>query len=89
MFRVSGQYEILGQTLDDAAGEAFDKTAKLLGLPYPGGPELAALAERGNGDRFAFPRPMLHRPGCGFQFQRPEDGRHVKGPRSRGGWSTR
>jgi N6-L-threonylcarbamoyladenine synthase len=63
-----GQYRILGQTLDDAAGEAFDKTAKLLGLPYPGGPELAALAERGHGDRFALPRPMLRRPGLDFSF---------------------
>jgi N6-L-threonylcarbamoyladenine synthase len=62
------RYEILGQTLDDAAGEAFDKTAKLLGLPYPGGPELAALAERGQGDRFAFPRPMMKRPGVDFSF---------------------
>jgi N6-L-threonylcarbamoyladenine synthase len=62
------QYTILGQTLDDAAGEAFDKTAKLLGLPYPGGPELAALAEAGHGDRFAFPRPMLKRPGVDFSF---------------------
>jgi len=62
------RYEILGQTLDDAAGEAFDKTAKLLGLPYPGGPELAALAEHGNGDRFALPRPMLRRPGVDFSF---------------------
>lgn len=63
-----GRYEILGQTLDDAAGEAFDKTAKLLGLPYPGGPELAALAEHGDGERFAFPRPMLKRPGLDFSF---------------------
>jgi N6-L-threonylcarbamoyladenine synthase len=63
-----GRYEILGQTLDDAAGEAFDKTAKLLGLPYPGGPELAALAERGRGDRFDLPRPMLKRPGLDFSF---------------------
>ena len=63
-----GHYRVLGQTLDDAAGEAFDKTAKLLGLPYPGGPELAALAERGNGDRFALPRPMLKRPGLDFSF---------------------
>ena len=60
------RYEILGQTLDDAAGEAFDKTAKLLGLPYPGGPELAALAEHGNGDRFNLPRPMLKHPGVDF-----------------------
>jgi len=63
-----GQYEILGQTLDDAAGEAFDKTAKLLGLPYPGGPELAALASNGQGDRFRLPRPMLNRPGLEFSF---------------------
>lgn len=62
------RYQILGQTLDDAAGEAFDKTAKLLGLPYPGGPELAVLAERGNGDRFGFPRPMMRRPGVDFSF---------------------
>jgi N6-L-threonylcarbamoyladenine synthase len=54
-----GDYEMLGETLDDAAGEAFDKTAKLLGLGYPGGPALARLAERGKRDRFAFPRPML------------------------------
>ncbi len=62
------RYRILGETLDDAAGEAFDKTAKLLGLPYPGGPELAALAEQGNGDRFDLPRPMLKRPGLDFSF---------------------
>ena len=62
------RYEIQGQTLDDAAGEAFDKTAKLLGLPYPGGPELAALAEQGDGERFALPRPMLQRPGLDFSF---------------------
>jgi N6-L-threonylcarbamoyladenine synthase len=54
-----GDYEMLGETLDDAAGEAFDKTAKLLGLGYPGGPALSRLAERGQRDRFAFPRPML------------------------------
>ncbi len=61
LMRVSGvgEYEMLGETLDDAAGEAFDKTAKLLGLGYPGGPALAELAERGRADRFAFPRPML------------------------------
>jgi N6-L-threonylcarbamoyladenine synthase len=63
-----GEYSILGQTLDDAAGEAFDKTAKLLGLPYPGGPELAALAEAGCGDHFEFPRPMLKKPGLDFSF---------------------
>jgi N6-L-threonylcarbamoyladenine synthase len=63
-----GQYRILGETLDDAAGEAFDKTAKLLGLPYPGGPELAALADEGDGARFDLPRPMLNRPGLDFSF---------------------
>ncbi len=63
-----GRYRILGQTLDDAAGEAFDKTAKLLGLPYPGGPALARLADQGGEDRFDFPRPMLNRPGLDFSF---------------------
>jgi len=63
-----GSYELLGETRDDAAGEAFDKTAKLLGLPYPGGPELARLAERGRLGAFAFPRPMLDRPGLEFSF---------------------
>jgi N6-L-threonylcarbamoyladenine synthase len=63
-----GQYRILGQTLDDAAGEAFDKVAKLLGLPYPGGPELAHLAEDGAADAFELPRPMLHKPGLDFSF---------------------
>lgn len=63
-----GQYEVLGTTLDDAAGEAFDKTAKLLGLPYPGGPALAALAEQGNDTAYRLPRPMLHRPGFDFSF---------------------
>ena len=63
-----GQYQILGDTLDDAVGEAFDKTAKLLGLPYPGGPELARLAEQGNPKRFKFPRPMTDRPGLDFSF---------------------
>jgi N6-L-threonylcarbamoyladenine synthase len=53
-----GEYRIIGETLDDAAGEAFDKAARLLGLPYPGGPQLAALAERGNPSRFALPRPL-------------------------------
>jgi N6-L-threonylcarbamoyladenine synthase len=53
-----GRYKIVGETLDDAAGEAFDKVARLLGLPYPGGPELAALAERGDARRFALPRPL-------------------------------
>lgn len=63
-----GRYRILGQTLDDAAGEAFDKTAKLLGLPYPGGPALARLADEGGVDRFDFPRPMRNRPGLDFSF---------------------
>jgi len=63
-----GEYRILGETLDDAAGEAFDKTAKLLGLPYPGGAALAALAEQGHSGRFRFPRPMLDRPGLDFSF---------------------
>jgi N6-L-threonylcarbamoyladenine synthase len=63
-----GRYRILGQTLDDAAGEAFDKTAKMLGLPYPGGPGLARLAGESRADRFAFPRPMVNRPGLDFSF---------------------
>lgn len=63
-----GDYEILGETLDDAAGEAFDKTAKLLGLPYPGGAQLAKLAQQGDPTRFHFPRPMLDRPGLDFSF---------------------
>ncbi len=63
-----GEYILLGETLDDSAGEAFDKTAKLLGLPYPGGPELAKLAEKGNPKRFQFPRPMMNRPNCTFSF---------------------
>jgi N6-L-threonylcarbamoyladenine synthase len=63
-----GRYEILGETRDDAAGEAFDKTAKLLGLPYPGGPHLAKLAEQGRAGVFEFPRPMLDRPGLEFSF---------------------
>jgi N6-L-threonylcarbamoyladenine synthase len=63
-----GCYRILGETLDDAAGEAFDKTAKLLGLGYPGGPALAALAEAGRDGVFEFPRPMLDRPGLDFSF---------------------
>ncbi len=63
-----GEYELLGTTLDDAAGEAFDKTAKLLGLGYPGGPLLAALAEDGNETAFSFPRPMLNRPNFDFSF---------------------
>jgi N6-L-threonylcarbamoyladenine synthase len=63
-----GRYELLGETVDDAAGEAFDKTAKVLGLPYPGGPHLAKLAEQGEAKRFHFPRPMTSRPGLDFSF---------------------
>ncbi len=63
-----GHYRLLGESIDDAAGEAFDKTAKLLGLPYPGGPELARLAEQGDPQRFRFPRPMTDRPGLDFSF---------------------
>lgn len=63
-----GRYELLGESVDDAAGEAFDKTAKLMGLRYPGGPEIAALAERGTPGRFTFPRPMTDRPGLDFSF---------------------
>ncbi|MFT3805774.1 tRNA (adenosine(37)-N6)-threonylcarbamoyltransferase complex transferase subunit TsaD [Arenimonas sp.] len=63
-----GRYRLLGETLDDAAGEAFDKTAKLMGLPYPGGPELARLAESGRPGRFKFSRPMTDRPGLDFSF---------------------
>src|SRR5687767_5724421 len=63
-----GLYAVLGETRDDAAGEAFDKSAKLLGMPYPGGPELAKLAEQGAAGRFEFPRPMLDRPGLEFSF---------------------
>jgi len=66
--RAIGEYKILGETLDDSAGEAFDKTAKLLGLGYPGGPALAKLAEKGDPERFAFPRPMTDRPGLDFSF---------------------
>ena len=63
-----GEYTILGETLDDAVGEAFDKTAKLLGLGYPGGAALSQLAETGKADRFHFPRPMTNRPGLDFSF---------------------
>ena len=63
-----GVYGILGESVDDAAGEAFDKVATLLGLPYPGGPALADLARRGDPDRFRFPRPMTDRPGLDFSF---------------------
>ena len=63
-----GEYEILGESLDDAVGEAFDKTAKILGLGYPGGPALAQLAQQGSPDAFKFPRPMIDRPGLDFSF---------------------
>lgn len=63
-----GHYKILGESVDDAAGEAFDKTAKLLGLSYPGGPALSTLAEKGDSKRFHFPRPMTDRPGLDFSF---------------------
>ncbi|MYA16877.1 MAG: tRNA (adenosine(37)-N6)-threonylcarbamoyltransferase complex transferase subunit TsaD [Gammaproteobacteria bacterium] len=70
IFRVDGigSYELLGESLDDAAGEAFDKAAKMLGLGYPGGPAIAAAAERGNPERFDFPRPMTDRPGLHMSF---------------------
>ena len=63
-----GQYRVLGESIDDAAGEAFDKTAKMLGLRYPGGPEIAKLAEQGQPGRFKLPRPMTDRPGLDFSF---------------------
>ena len=63
-----GRYRVLGDTLDDAAGEAFDKTAKMLGLGYPGGPLVSQLAEGGDPQRFRFPRPMTNRPGLDFSF---------------------
>ncbi|OOE45002.1 tRNA (adenosine(37)-N6)-threonylcarbamoyltransferase complex transferase subunit TsaD [Salinivibrio kushneri] len=63
-----GQYRILGESIDDAAGEAFDKTAKLMNLDYPGGPLLSKLAENGTHGRFTFPRPMTDRPGLDFSF---------------------
>ena len=64
----AGKYRLMGQTRDDAAGEAFDKTAKLLGLDYPGGPQIAACAREGREDRFVFPRPMTRQPGLEFSF---------------------
>jgi N6-L-threonylcarbamoyladenine synthase len=63
-----GRYRLLGESLDDAAGEAFDKTAKLLDLDYPGGPQISKLAEQGSPERFVFPRPMTDRPGLDFSF---------------------
>ena len=63
-----GRYQLLGESVDDAAGEAFDKVAKMLNLDYPGGPNVAKLASKGNGEAFTFPRPMLDRPGLDFSF---------------------
>ncbi|MEL7401013.1 MAG: tRNA (adenosine(37)-N6)-threonylcarbamoyltransferase complex transferase subunit TsaD, partial [Pseudomonadota bacterium] len=63
-----GEYTMLGESVDDAAGEAFDKCAKMLDLDYPGGPRVATLAESGDPDRFTFPRPMTDRPGLDFSF---------------------
>ncbi|MHA7840966.1 MAG: tRNA (adenosine(37)-N6)-threonylcarbamoyltransferase complex transferase subunit TsaD [Gammaproteobacteria bacterium] len=63
-----GDYTLLGETVDDAVGEAFDKTAKLLGLGYPGGAALSQLAEKGVAGAYVFPRPMMNRPGCDFSF---------------------
>jgi N6-L-threonylcarbamoyladenine synthase len=63
-----GRYRVLGESLDDAVGEAFDKVAKLLGLGYPGGPAIARVAEQGDPQRFRFPRPMIDRPGLDFSF---------------------
>ncbi len=63
-----GQYELLGETLDDAAGEAFDKSAKLMGLPYPGGPALSRLAEKGDPAVYTLPRPMKHSGDLDFSF---------------------
>ncbi|TDU28325.1 O-sialoglycoprotein endopeptidase [Panacagrimonas perspica] len=79
-----GRYELLGESLDDAVGEAFDKTAKLLGLPYPGGPHLARLAERGQPDVFRFPRPMTDRPGLDFSFSGLKTAVLVALPRAEG-----
>ena len=63
-----GEYEVLGESVDDAAGEAFDKTAKLMGLDYPGGPRLAKLAAKGEAGHYRFPRPMTDKPGLNFSF---------------------
>ncbi len=68
LLKKMGQYILLGETLDDAAGEAFDKVARMLGLPYPGGPEIGGLAKKGNPAAFAFPRPMLTQKNYNFSF---------------------
>ncbi len=86
-----GRYTVLGTTLDDAAGEAFDKTAKLLELGYPGGPALAALAERGDPAAFGFPRPLTRRPGLDFSFSGLKTAVLVEARRLReaGSWDER
>ncbi len=68
LVKALGDYKMLGETLDDAVGEAFDKTARLLGMNYPGGPEIEKLAQHGNPARFDFPRPMTRKPGLDFSF---------------------
>ena len=68
LMKSENEIELLGESVDDAIGEAFDKTAKILGLPYPGGPAISALADKGVGGRFRFPRPMTDRPGLDFSF---------------------
>jgi len=68
LVRGVGKYELIGQTLDDSAGEAFDKIAKMLGLGYPGGPVVDKRAKMGNAKRFHFPRPLCDKPGCDFSF---------------------
>lgn len=68
LVRAIGDYTLLGESLDDAAGEAFDKAAKMMGLSYPGGPAIAKIAELGDEKRFSFPRPMVNRPGLDFSF---------------------
>ena len=68
LVRGVGQYEMIGQTLDDTAGEAFDKVAKMLGLGYPGGPIVDKRAQNGNKKAFDFPRPLCDKPGCDFSF---------------------
>ena len=68
LVRAIGDYELLGESLDDAAGEAFDKAAKMMGLSYPGGPAIARIAVHGQSKRFTFPRPMVNRPGLDFSF---------------------
>ena len=78
------KHRVLGSTVDDAAGECFDKTGKLMGLPYPAGPEIDRLAEQGNPKAFDFPRPLLHDAERRFQFQRPENFRALFSARQPG-----